>query len=134
MLFLPTFRTMAWSYASHGAQCGVTTSHSICGYFVRDYNISFRLFALSNPSVPTLCLKDPRRGVDRIQSDLSGKRMAWLSSNSENRENTLFNNNKKSFLLKHVSETINNKQTMFAFLVHRRRRNIKRGRVTIRCG
>ena len=37
---------------------------------VRDYQISFRLFALSNPSVPTLCLKDPRSGVDIIQPGL----------------------------------------------------------------
>ena len=58
-------------YASHGAQCGVTTSHSTCyGYCVHDYHISFRLFALSNPSVPTLCLKDPQKGVDTIQPDL----------------------------------------------------------------
>ena len=35
--------------------------------------------------------------------------MARLSSNSKNRENS-FNNNKKSFLLKHVCETINNKK------------------------
>ena len=40
--------------------------------------------------------------------------MARLSSNSKNRENRLFNSNKKSFLLKHVCETINNKQTRFA--------------------
>ena len=60
-----------WFYASHGAQCGVTTSHSTCcGYCVHDYHISFRLFALSNPSVPTLCLKDPRRGVNTVQLDL----------------------------------------------------------------
>ena len=58
------------SYASHGALCGVTTGHITCGYFVRDYHIRFRLFALSNPSVPMLCLKDPRRGVDTIQPDL----------------------------------------------------------------
>ena len=33
-----------WSYASHGAQCGVTTCHSTCcGHCVRDYHISFRL-------------------------------------------------------------------------------------------
>ena len=50
-----------WSYASYRAQCGVTTSHRTWGYFVRDYYINFQLFALSNPSVPTLCLKDPRR-------------------------------------------------------------------------
>ena len=35
-----------WSYASHRAQCGVTTSHSTCcGCCVRDYYICFRLFA-----------------------------------------------------------------------------------------
>ena len=60
-----------WSYRSHGVQCGVITSHSTCcSYCVRDYHISFRLFASSNPSVPTLCLKDPRTGVDTIQPDL----------------------------------------------------------------
>ena len=58
------------SYACHGAQCGVTTGHSTCGYFVRDYYISFRLFALSNPFVSTLCLKDSRSGVDTIQPGL----------------------------------------------------------------
>ena len=47
----------------------MTTSHSTCGYFVRDYHISFRLFALSNLSVPTLCLKDLQSGVDTIQPD-----------------------------------------------------------------
>ena len=60
---------MVWSYASHGAQRCVTTSHSSCGYFVRDNHISIRLFALSNPSVPLLCLKDPLRGVDIILPD-----------------------------------------------------------------
>ena len=36
-------RHQMWSYASHGAQCGVTTSHSTCcGYFVRDYHIRER--------------------------------------------------------------------------------------------
>ena len=60
-----------WSYASHRAQCGVTTSHSTCcGYFVRDFHISFRLFTLSNPSVPTLCMKYPRSGANTIQPDL----------------------------------------------------------------
>ena len=35
-----------WSYASHGAQYGVTTSHSTCcGYCVRYYDICFRLLA-----------------------------------------------------------------------------------------
>ena len=35
-----------WSYVSHGAQCGVTTSHSTCcGCCIRDYHICFRLFA-----------------------------------------------------------------------------------------
>ena len=64
-------RIEMWSYASHGALCGVTTSHSTCcGCCVRDYHICFRLFALSSSSVPTLCLKDPRSGVDTIQPDL----------------------------------------------------------------
>ena len=60
-----------WSYSSHGAQCGVTTSHrTCCGCCVRDYSICFRLFALSSSSVPTLCLKDPRKKVDTIQPGL----------------------------------------------------------------
>ena len=54
--------------------------------------------------------------------------VARLSSNSKNRENPLFNNNKKSFLLKHVCETMNNKKTRFAFLPNRWK-NIERGRV-----
>ena len=54
--------------ASHGAQCGVTSSHSTCyGCCVCDNYICFRLFVLSNPSMPTLCLKDLRRGCDTIQ-------------------------------------------------------------------
>ena len=37
---------VVWPYTSHGAQCGVTTSHSsYCGRCVRDYHICFRLFA-----------------------------------------------------------------------------------------
>ena len=69
---LPTLRSTLWygPYASHGAQCCVTISHSTCGYCVRDYHISFWLFALSNPSVPTLCSKDSRGEVDSIQLDL----------------------------------------------------------------
>ena len=58
--------------------------------------------------------------------------VARLSSNSKNRENPLFNNHKKSFLLEHICETINNKQAMFAFLENRRK-NIERGRVTMWC-
>ena len=109
-----------YTYTRHGAQCGVTTSHSTCcGYCVRDYHISFRLFALSNPSVPTLCLKDPRRGGwhNSAGSSSNGQviEVARLFSNSKNRENTLFNNNKKSFLLKHVCETINSKQCLLSW-------------------
>ena len=60
-----------WSYISHGAQCGVITSHSTyCGYCVRGYHISFQPLALSNTFVTTLCLKDPWKGVDTIQLDL----------------------------------------------------------------
>ena len=67
---IPSLDIVLWSYASYKAQCGMITSHSTsCGYFVRDYHINFRPFALSNPSVPTLCLKDPRSGVDTIQPD-----------------------------------------------------------------
>ena len=65
------FPVLMWSYASHRAQCGVTTSYSTCcGCRFRDYYINFRLFALSSPSMLTLCLKDPRRGVDTNQPDL----------------------------------------------------------------
>ena len=127
-----------WSYGCHGTQCGVTTSHSTCGYYVHDYHISFRLFALSTPSVPTLSLKDPwRGGWHNSAGSSSDGQVIWvarLSSNSKNRENQLFNKQpkKKSFLLKHICETINNKQTMFAFQAKRRRKNINRGRVTMR--
>ena len=61
------YNNSVWSYASHCAQCWVTTNHGTCSCCVRDYHICFRLFALSCPSVPTLCLKDPRSGVDTIQ-------------------------------------------------------------------
>ena len=64
------FNTDMWSYASHIAQCGVTTSHCTCGYCVRAYHISFRLFALSNSSVSTQCLKDPVEWGNPIQPDL----------------------------------------------------------------
>ena len=59
-----------WFYASHRAQCSVTSSYrTFCGCCVPDYHICFRQFTLSSPSVPTLCLKDPRSGVDTIQPD-----------------------------------------------------------------
>ena len=65
-----------WSYAGHVGECGGTTGHCTCGYFVRDYHISFRLFALSNPSMPTLCLKDQRRCVDNsARSSFDGQVM-----------------------------------------------------------
>ena len=65
------FLLVMWSYASHRAQCGVTTSHSTCcGCCVHDYHICFQLFTLLNPSMPMLYLKDPQRGVDTIQPDL----------------------------------------------------------------
>ena len=127
-----------WSYASHGAQCGVTTSHSTCGCCVRGYHISFWLFTLSIPSMPTFSLKDSRRwGWHNVAGSFSDSQVisvARLSSNSKNRENPLVTNNKKCFLLKHVCETINNKQTMLAFLAKRRRKNIEIGRVMMRCG
>ena len=127
-----------WSYASDGAKCGVTTRHRTCGYCVRDYHISFRLFALSNPSVPTLCLKDPRRRIDTIQPDLllTVRQYVWLNCLTTQRieKTRCLTTIKKSFLLKHICETINNKHTMFAFLANRRRKNIKRRRVTMRCG
>ena len=123
-----------WSYAIHGAQCGVTTSHSTSGYFV--YDTILASDCLLCQILPCPCCVWKIHGVgDTIQPDLflTVIWVARLSSNSKNRENPLFNNNKKSFLLKHVCETINNKQTMFAFLANRRK-NIERGRVTMRCG
>ena len=128
-----------WSYARHGAQCGVTTSHSTCcGCCARDNHISFRLFALSNPSVPSLCLKDPRRRVDTIQLDLllTVRVYEWLDCLATERieKTSCLTTTKNRFLLKHVCETINNKQTRFAFLANRRRKTIERGRVTMKCG
>ena len=92
-----------WSYASYGAQCGVTTSHSsCCGCCIRDNHIRFRQCALSNSSVPTLCLKDPW-GWDWHNSAGSSSdgqviRVARLSSNSKNRETPLLINNKNGFI------------------------------------
>ena len=124
--FLPVWsswyvkRASLWSYASHGAQSGVTTSHSnCCGYCVWDYCISFQLFALSNPSMPTLCLG----GWHNSAGSSSDSQVIWvarLSTNSKNRENPLFNNNKKSFLLKHVCETINNKRGLLSWQTEER--------------
>ena len=92
-----------WSYVIH-VWCD---SHSTCGDLVRDYYIRFQLFALSNPSVPTLFFKDPQRcGLHNTAGSSDGQ-VIWaarLSSSSKIRENPLFNNNKKSFLLKHVCE------------------------------
>ena len=48
-----------------------------------------------------------------------------LSSNSKNRENPLLTNNKDVFLLKHVCETINNKQTMFAFFPGKKKKEYR---------
>ena len=57
----------------------MTTSHIICcGYCVRDNHISFRLFALSNLSVPTLYLKDPRRKVDNSAGSSSDGQVIFL--------------------------------------------------------
>ena len=71
-----------WSYASYGAQCGVTISNSTCcGCCVRDYHICFRLFILSSSSVPTLCLKDPQLvGVRHNSPDflLTVRSYEWL--------------------------------------------------------
>ena len=118
-----------WSYASHS---------TCCGYCVRDYHISFRLFALSNPSVPTLCLKDPWRRVDTLQPNLLltvrwYERLDCLATQRKKKTRCL-STTKKSFLLKHVFETINNKQTRIVFQANRRRKNIERGRVTMRWG
>ena len=120
-----------WSYASYWVQCGVSSSHSTyCGYWVRDYHISFRLFALSNPSVPTLCLKDSRRGVETLQPGLllRVRLYEWIDYLATERiENTrCLTNNEKLFLLKQVSERINNKQMMFAFLANKKEERISR--------
>ena len=66
---------------SHGAQCGVTTSHSTCcGYCIRDYHISFRSFALSNLSMPTLCWKDPGRwGWHSSAGSSSDGQVIWVA-------------------------------------------------------
>ena len=107
----------------------MTTSHCTCyGCCVRDYHISFWLFALSNPSVLTLCLKDPRIGGWQNSAGSSAEGqviwMARLSSNSKNWENPLLNNENVFFFfsLKHVCETINNKPTIFAFLAKKEER------------
>ena len=78
---------LLWSYTSHGAQCGVITCHSTCcDYFVRDYHISFPLFALSNPSGPTLCLKDPRRwGWHNSVGSSSDSQVIWVARLSTQR-------------------------------------------------
>ena len=64
---------------------------------VRDYHISFRLFALSNPSVPTLCLKDPQSRLTQFSRIFFWRSVARLSSNSKNRETPLLTNNKNGF-------------------------------------
>ena len=119
----PFTPAVMWSYASHGAQYDVSTSQSIfCGFCVRDNHFSFRLFALSNPSVPTLCLKDLRRRVDKILPDLpqTVRYYEWLHClATQTIEKTRCLTTKKSFLLKHVCVTINNKQTRFAFRAKR---------------
>ena len=42
---------------------GVWLQITVLVMAVRDYYICFQVFALSIPSVPKLCLKDPRRGL-----------------------------------------------------------------------
>ena len=89
-----------WSYACHGAQCGVITSHSTCGCCVRDCHICFRLFALSSPSVLMLSLKDQRSGVDTIQAGSSSyAQVIWVARLSTQRieKNPLLTNNKNGF-------------------------------------
>ena len=89
-----------WSYGSYGAQCGVTTSHSTCGSCVRDYHNSFRLFALSNPFVPTVFERSTKEGWHNSAGSSDGQ-VIWVArlfSNSKNRENLLLTNNKKGFV------------------------------------
>ena len=132
------FSDSLWSYVSHGAQCRMTTCHSTCcGYLIREYHIRFRLFALSNPSVPTLW-KTHKRGGGRNSAGFSSDgQVIWvarLSSNSKNKENPLFNKQQRNRFYWNTFETINYKQTMFAFRAKKRRKNIERGRGTMRCG
>ena len=75
-------------------------------------------------------------GLPQLSQMSSDGQVIWVArlfSNSKNTESPLLTNNKNVFLLKHVCETINKKQTMFAFLA-KRRKNIERGRVTMRYG
>ena len=115
-----------WTYASHGAQCGLTTVHSICcGCCVLEYHIIFRLFVLSSPSAPTLCLKDSRRVVDTIKTDFLLTVRYYGGLDCVATQIIMLS-------LKHVWDTISNKQTMFAFLV-KRRKMIEREIVRKRC-
>ena len=66
--------------------------------------------------MPTLYLKDPRRvgGWHNSAGSSSDGQVMWvvrLSSNSKVKENVFLINNKVFFFLKHVCETINDKQT-----------------------
>ena len=78
-----------------------------------------------------------RSGVDTIQPDLllTVRLYQWLDCLATQRieKTRRLTNYKKSFLLKRVWETINNKRTMFSFLANRRRKNIEKGRVMMRC-
>ena len=125
-----------WSYACHGARCGVTTSHSTsCGCCVRDYHICFRLFSLSVLPCQRCVGKIHKGGWHNSAGSSSGSQVKWvarLSSNTKKRKNSLQTNNKNGFLLKYVCETIKNKLTMFVFLAKRRRKNIERGRGKMR--
>ena len=81
------------SYASHGVQCGVTTSHYTC--CVRDYHLCYRLFALSSPSVPTLFERSTKGGGWHSSAGSSSDGRVFESSNSKNRENPLLTNDRR---------------------------------------
>ena len=128
------FDNEVWCYTSHGAKYGVTASHSTCGCCVRDYHICFRQLLCHVLPCPRCIWKIHKRGLTQFRSSSDGQ-VIWvtrLSSNSKNRENLLLTYNKDNFYWS-ICEKINYKKTMLAFLA-KRRKNIERGRVMMRCG
>ena len=96
---------LMWSYASHGAQCGVTINHSTCcGYCVRDYHISFRVFAFKSFRAHAVFERSTKvGGVLNSAGSSSNGQVIWvarLSSNSKYRGNPLFNKQQKIVFIK----------------------------------